>query len=75
MRGKNMKVETWAIILMFVGLALFGVQALVWRSGTRGTQTDTENRAGHPVTEAPVLAGTVLLLLAGTILVIPRDEN
>jgi hypothetical protein len=73
----NMKVKNWAIVLMFAGLALYGVQALVWRSGSRGrTETDVENRAGHrPVTEAPVIAGTALLLLAGTILVIPRHEN
>jgi hypothetical protein len=73
----NMKVKTWAIVLMFAGLALYGVQALVWRPGSRGqNETDVENRAGHhPLTEAPVIAGTTLLLLAGAILVIPRHER
>jgi hypothetical protein len=72
-----MKVNPWAIVLMLTGLALYGVQALVWRSGTRGrTETDVENRTGrHRVTEAPVIAGTALLLLAGAILVIPQHEN
>lgn len=73
----TMNVKTWAIVLMFAGLALYGVQALVWRSGSRGrTETDVENRTGHHrVTEAPVIAGTALLLFAGLILVIPRREN
>jgi hypothetical protein len=55
---------------MIVGLALYGVQALVWRSGTRGrTETDVENRTvKHRVTEAPTIAGTALLLLPGGIL-------
>lgn len=73
----TMNVKTWAIVLMFAGLALYGVQALVWRSGSRGrTETDVENRTGHHrVTEAPVIAGTALLLFAGLMLVIPRREN
>jgi hypothetical protein len=70
----TMKVKRWAILLMFAGLALYGVQALVWRSGSRGrTETDVENRTGqHRVTEVPVIAGTALFLLAGAILMI-RD--
>jgi hypothetical protein len=75
--GATMNVKTWAIILMFAGLALYGMQALVWRSGSRGrTETDVENRTGHHrVTEAPGIAGSALLLLAGVILVIPRHKN
>jgi hypothetical protein len=74
---ENMKRTGLALILMFAGLALYGAQALIWRAGARGrTETDVENRAGHhPVTEVPVLAGTVLLLLAGTILSIPRHDG
>jgi hypothetical protein len=72
-----MKLTTWALILMFAGLGLYGTQALVWRSNARGrTETDVENRTGHhPATEAPVLAGTALLVLAGTILCIPRPSD
>jgi hypothetical protein len=72
-----MKVRPWAIVLIFAGLALYGVQALVWRSNARGrTETDVENRTGrHRATEVPVIAGTALLLLAGAILVIPQHEN
>jgi hypothetical protein len=72
-----MKVKSWAIVLMFAGLALYGVQALVWWSGSRArTETDVENRTGHHrVTEAPVIAGTVLLLVAGAVLVIPRNKK
>lgn len=75
--GENMKVKPLAIILMFAGLALYGAQALVWRSGSRGrTETDVENRTGHHrVTEVPVIAGTTLLLLAGAILLVPRFKN
>ena len=67
----------WAVVLMFAGLALYGAQAPVWRAGSRGrTETDVENRTGHHrVTEVPVIAGTTLLLLAGAILVIPRNKN
>jgi hypothetical protein len=74
---ETMKAKSLAIVLMFVGLALYGVQALVWRSGSRGrTETDVENRTGrHRVTEAPVIAGTELLLLAGAMLMIPRPKN
>jgi hypothetical protein len=77
MCGGTMKVKYWAIVLMLAGLTLYGVQALVWRSGSRGrTETDVENRTGHHrATESPVIAGTALLLLAGAILVIPRHKN
>ena len=71
-----MKVKHWALVLMFAGLALYGVQALVWRAGTQGrTETDVENRTGHhpdAAVDMPVIAGTVLLILAGTILSIPK---
>jgi len=42
--------------------------------GRFGPQTDIENRTGHDpnsAVDAPVLAGTALLLVAGTILSIP----
>lgn len=73
-----MKLTTIVLIMTFVGVALFGVQALVWRNGARGrTETDIQNRTGrrYPVTEVPVLAGSALLLLAGTILCIPRPSD
>ena len=75
--GGNMKVKSLAIILMFAGLALYGAQALVWRSGSQGrTETDVENRTGHHrVTEVPVIAGTTLLLLAVPMLVVPRYRH
>jgi hypothetical protein len=75
--GRSMKVKPTAIILMLAGLALYGAQALVWHSGSNGrTETDVENRTGHHrVTEAPVIAGTSLLLLAGVILVLPRGKS
>jgi hypothetical protein len=59
------------------GMTLFAVQALVWRSGSRGrSETDVENRTGHHrITEAPVIVGAVLLLSAGVILVVPREAN
>jgi hypothetical protein len=71
-----MKVKPLAIVLMVAGFALYGVQALVWRSGSRGrTETDIENRTGHHrVTEMPVIAGTTLLLVAGIILAIPIED-
>jgi len=71
-----MKVKHLALILMFAGLGLYGVQALVWRAGARGrTETDVENRTGHHpnvMIDVPALAGTALLILAGTILSIPQ---
>jgi hypothetical protein len=72
-----MKVKHWAIVLMCVGLALYAVQALVWRSGSNGrTETDVENQTGHhKVTEVPVVAGTALLVLAGAILIFPKHRN
>ena len=71
-----MKVKRWALILTFAGLALYGVQVLVWQEGAHGrTETDVENRTGHhpdPVIDVPILAGTALLILAGTILSVPK---
>jgi heme/copper-type cytochrome/quinol oxidase subunit 2 len=72
-----MKLTRWALVLMIAGLVLFGVQAMIWRSTANGrTETDVENRTGHRrPTEVPILAGTALLLIAGTILCIPRDPD
>lgn len=72
----TVKVRHLALILVFGGLALYGVQAFVWNAGARGrTETEVENRTGHHPTvmvDVPVLAGTALLLLAGTILSMPQ---
>jgi len=71
-----MKTKRLALILMFAGVALYGVQALVWRASAKGrTETAVENRTGHhpdPAIDLPALAGTALLILAGTIISIPK---
>lgn len=65
-----------AILLMFVGLILFGVQALVWqRTSHTPTETNRINSTNHRPTEIPVIAGTCLLLAAGTILAIKPNSN
>jgi hypothetical protein len=73
----TMKVIRLAIVMTIVGVGLYGVQTFVWQSNARGrTETDVENRTGrNPPTEAPILAGTALLVLAGTILCIPRPTD
>jgi hypothetical protein len=66
----TMKVIRLAIVMTFLGVGLYGVQTFIWQSNARGrTETDIENRTGHnPPTDVPILAGTALLVLAGTIL-------
>jgi hypothetical protein len=77
LRHNRVRVTPLALILMFIGCGLYGVQALVWRSSSRGrTETDVENHTGHRrPTEAPILAGTALLVIAGVILCIPRGSD
>ena len=61
-----------AMLLIVLGLALFALQAGVWRQSVARDHPETakqNSESQHPPTEMPGLAGVCLLLAAGAIVV------